>query len=175
MTLDAQQAEPVIDRRVLLFRALLLALVSLPQIAFADMILPIAVLAVPGMLILFIPITLLEGYVLKARLAVAYRRALWVSAVANLASTLVGLPFANVALAGFSPRHAFVGDSSVFTSLSIMLVPFFLGSLLVEYFVVRWMLRNADRRAILIAVLIGNALSYLLVAGSLLALKLSIH
>ena len=163
------------DRRVLLFCTLLVALVSLPRIAFADMILPIVVLAVPGMLILFIPITLLEGYVLKARLAVGFGRALWVSAVANLASTLVGLPLAHVALVGFSPVHAFVGDGSAITSLSVMLVPFFLGSLLVEYFVVRWMLRDADRRAVLIALLIGNVLSYLLVAGSLLALKLSIH
>ena len=71
---------------------LVASLVALPAVAFADMILPAFFLAVPGMILLIIPIIVLEGLALSRFVGLDRRQALKVSTSANVVSTLVGIP-----------------------------------------------------------------------------------
>ena len=163
-------------RRTWFVIALAACLASVPSLAFADMILPVAFLAIPGMLLLFVPIVLIEGLVLRFRLGIGFWRSIVVMAAANFVSTVVGIPLVNVA--AFPIQNiAFIGNSidgfwNPFRSLLVLLVPFMLASWIVEYWVARPMLRDVERRPLLIAVLLANVASYALVGVVLVVMSL---
>lgn len=68
----------------------LIAALALPAVADAGV--PMLAVTWPGMLLALVPIVLLEAWVLKLRLGLAARSSLRFSLLANLASTVVGIP-----------------------------------------------------------------------------------
>ena len=74
---------------------LILAL-ALP--AHADAGVPMLFVTWPAMLLALIPIVLIEAWILKPRLRLGTRKSLWLASLANLASTIVGIPVAWVLL-----------------------------------------------------------------------------
>ena len=60
--------------------------------AYADIGLPMIFLALPAMLIAFIPVVLLEGFVIHKTLDLKFTRVSVVSTVSNLVSTIIGIP-----------------------------------------------------------------------------------
>lgn len=70
----------------------LLCAIAIPSQADAGI--PMLAIAWPGMFLALIPVVLIEAWVLKPRLCLSMRRALKLASVANLASTVVGVPIA---------------------------------------------------------------------------------
>jgi len=54
----------------------------------------------PGMLVALIPIVLIEAWILKAKLEVTFGEAVRLGVIANLASTIIGIPLAWLTLVG---------------------------------------------------------------------------
>lgn len=79
---------------------ILLFLLSIPSLAFADAGLPMIVLTFPAMLVALIPIVVIEGVIYRRSFDVNYKSALGASFVSNLVSTIVGVPFAWLLLFG---------------------------------------------------------------------------
>ncbi len=70
----------------------LLCAIAIPSQADAGI--PMLAIAWPGMFLALIPVVLIEAWVLKPRLCLTMRKALKLASVANLASTVVGVPIA---------------------------------------------------------------------------------
>jgi len=70
-----------------------------PSSAFADMGVPMLVFIWPASWILFVPIALVEAAVAFRVLALPFKRCLLISFVANLVSTLLGIPLTWLAVA----------------------------------------------------------------------------
>ena len=66
----------------------------MPALAYADAAVPMIFMTFPSMLIALFPIVLIEAAVYQSSLRVRYKSAIVPSAVANLASTIVGIPLA---------------------------------------------------------------------------------
>ena len=136
----------------------------------------------------FIPIVLIESYVGFRTLSVKFVRVLIASAVANLVSTLLGIPITWFALAlieliGFGSARGFdtplqklyavtmqspwlmpYGEQSpwiVPVAAAVLSIPMYVMSVLTEYLIVRIFFRSTTRKLIWRWQLIGNALSYL--------------
>jgi hypothetical protein len=75
---------------------LLLIALFVPSAAYADAILPSLVLVWPITIFLFIPIVLIEAVYARMRLGTGFWKITGVTAVANLLSTIAGLPIASV-------------------------------------------------------------------------------
>lgn len=150
-----------------------------PGVAFADAAIPTLALAWPGMLVVFVPVVAIEALVLARVLNVGAHRSAIVGTVANLLSTLAGIPLAyGVTTAGvlgvqrlpgasYLKSAAFLGHSTRVegaVGLVVLLGAFFLVSWGVEYLVAVRMLRDERPGDVGRAVLIGNALSYALLA-----------
>jgi hypothetical protein len=80
------------SRRVLVAAAVLIGIIALPSPAAADVGMPMIVLVWPGAWVLFLPVVALESVVANRLLKLSAGRALRVSFVANLVSTLAGIP-----------------------------------------------------------------------------------
>ena len=166
--------------RVGLLCALLAGLLAVPSVALADAAFPVAIFAVPGLAVLFVPVVLLEAYVLTAMLKERYRRSLLVSLVMNLVSALVGVPlgwFGVVYLQGVFPvlgppgvGDPFAGWPAVATGLGVELLAFLAVSIVVEFLIALLMLRGRPKTRLFAAVVVGNVLSYVLLAGSIVAM-----
>jgi hypothetical protein len=70
----------------------------IPVPAFADIGVPLIFVTFPGMIIALIPIIFIEAYIIK-KAGVLYKLALKWTALANVVSTLIGIPLASIALA----------------------------------------------------------------------------
>jgi hypothetical protein len=79
-------------RRVLVAATVLIGIIALPSPAAADVGMPMIVLVWPGAWVLFLPVVALESVVAHRLLKLSAGRALRVSFVANLVSTLAGIP-----------------------------------------------------------------------------------
>ena len=136
----------------------------------------------------FIPIVLVESLLVSWLAGVQYMRALGAVLIANLASTLVGVPLTWIVLVivqivtgggvdrgvGF---HAVTWQAPwliphddhlhwmIPAAGLTLIVPFFLVSAWSESLIVRAMWRTDDRRKIRMAVWSANAISYTLLAG----------
>jgi hypothetical protein len=98
----------------------------------------------PVLLLGLIPVIFIEGLVLDRRLGLG-GRAMGVSAVANIVSTLVGIAGMVIPLIAFPaammmPYH---GGAPLYLGLLLWLVPLFFVSWRIEYAVARWMLRRS--------------------------------
>jgi hypothetical protein len=79
---------------------LLFIVLFVPTAAYADAILPSLALVWPITILLFIPIVLIEAVYARWRLEAGFWKITGVTAVANLLSTIAGLPIASVFAAG---------------------------------------------------------------------------
>ena len=69
-----------------------------PAIALADAGIPMIALAMPGMVMSLIPVILIESWYLHKYLKVPFSRSLKVMTIANLESTIIGIPLAWIAM-----------------------------------------------------------------------------
>jgi hypothetical protein len=142
------------------------------HLLLADAALPLIYFTLPSVILMLIPVILVEGVLLRVWLQTSIWRAMKVSALSNLASTLVGVPLASLlaflGLWAVSPwsrqlvqRHhwqsplgdvvmaivnsvyisAYVGEAHWLlpAALLIILVPAYLISWKVEYWIVKGM------------------------------------
>jgi len=75
-----------------------ITLLLAPRQAHADMGLPMLAVVWPGSWILFIPITILEAAVAKKVFSINWKQSLKVSAIANVTSSVAGIPITWLAL-----------------------------------------------------------------------------
>jgi hypothetical protein len=122
-----------------------LLLLTIP--ALADGAIPFMVLVAPAMVILLIPVVAIESYGLRRALGLSTGGCLKVSAIANLGSAAVAIPFA-IALGNAFPdsfANWFLYHISAWTErmvIAALLVPFFFASWWIEYFIARWLLKG---------------------------------
>jgi hypothetical protein len=136
---------------------------------FADIGIPMIALTLPTMLILLLPIVVIEAFLCKKWLGLTTWEAMKSNAVANLVSTLLGIPLAwgvmlAVEFAGalamrgaamentkspiagavfFILSAAWVGDEGAWVipgAVLVLLIPFFFASYWLEYLVINHML-----------------------------------
>lgn len=140
----------------------------IPSLAHADVGLPMIVFMYPFMCIALIPIILIEVWVLRKSLNVSFKNAFWSTSIANLVSTLIGIPFAWLLLValemwtggGGVPNH---GNNSIYTRFLmvtweapwllpiddkscwmvptaslVLLIPFFYASWFIEFWVIKF-------------------------------------
>ena len=169
------------------------ALVVVPSVAFADAGLPMLAFVWPGMGFALVPVIVIETVVMMRLLKTTLGRTAVVMTVANLVTTVVGVPltwgamFGLQALLGGGGAGPDIGTiaGKVFAvtvqapwllpyqeqirwmvpaAALFLLVPFFFASWLIEYWVARWTMRDLDRRALRRAVMWANLASYALLA-----------
>ena len=127
-----------------LFPAIVLALaviVLTPAPLLADAGMPwvfgVGLLMVAGL----IPVILIEGFVLRRRVRLGWSRAIGVSTVANIASTIVGILAAGFGVPGIMPNE---GAARLFVPLILLLVPLLFVSWVVEY-PIAWLMLGRGR------------------------------
>ena len=164
--------------------AVVLSLISQP--AHANMGVPMLTLVWPVMAMALVPIIIVESIVLVTGFGMTAWHSAWVVSVANLVSTVIGIPvtwfllvlvripvgsygietakkrFLAVILesAWMSPYEDKAMNWMVPASCLVLLVPFFFASWFVEHQVVVWMLGDLSGLAVANGVLIGNAITY---------------
>jgi hypothetical protein len=177
--------------RALCYAAYLL--VVAPTAGGADIGVPMLFVTFPAMVAALVPIIWIEAHYGLRRLGLTYRQALGVSAAANAASTVIGLPVTWLVLVGVqlltgggnayglrtlpdkllavtwqSPWLIPYEEELVWmmpAATLCLLVPFFFASAFVEYQVARRMLSMQARDRVLAAVWRANLLSYGLLAA----------
>jgi hypothetical protein len=155
---------------------------------FANMGVPIVCVAVPVMLIALLPITGIESLVYYKRLGRPFKDAFWGALFSNLWSTLVGVPLMWLPLVivqlSIGGGRAWGMDTTqqrveavtlqaawlipysehlawmIPAASIVLLLPFYLGSVVVEYLAlaVRW--KSLERKRLFAGVALANALSY---------------
>jgi hypothetical protein len=149
---------------------------------------PMIFVTLPGMAIALVPIVLVEALVLARSLKAEWWSCANLSLMANLASSFLGLPLTWLMLVVIqmlsggdeafgldSPWHRFLAVTwqapwlipyendlpwMVPSAALVLLMPFFVVSVAMEYYVVRRMLPGATRRVVRTGVLVANAWSY---------------
>lgn len=167
-----------------------------PSIAYANIGVPMLLVTLPGMLIALVPIIAVESYVISKQLSLALGRAVKTCSIANLASTLVGIPVAwfvlvviQIATGGGSahgidtPLEKFLAVTwqapwlipyepelywMIPAATLTLLVPFFFASWFIEYRVSKRFLKENDASLVNKAVRDANLLSYALLAVAVL-------
>jgi len=91
-------------------RVLLLILLAVP--AKADAGVPMLLVTWPGMLLALIPIVVIEAWIMRPRLELTSGKALKIAAIANLVSTVVGIPLAWLVLVGLELLSTHGGSAS---------------------------------------------------------------
>ncbi|MDA2916570.1 hypothetical protein MYX64_07005 [Nitrospinae bacterium AH_259_B05_G02_I21] len=148
---------------------------------------PMVIMTLPVMLVAFVPNVAIEAYVLWSWIGGSGGYALEVVSVANVVSTLIGIPFTWFvllplrALPGTSvPGHVwYMGHddrtkgqkpNSWVTPAAglLLLVGCFFASCAIEYAIAVWMLPGFERQDVNYGVLVGNLASYGIMAGFLL-------
>ena len=161
--------------------------------AFADAGVPMIALTLPGMLIVLAPIITVESYLLVRSLQIGMWRSMKVMTIANVVSTIIGMPVTWVLLVLMelmtSGGRAYGMDTLFKRFLAVtwqaawlipyeeelhwmipaatlvLLVPFFFASWFVEYQVAKALLREVSADAVKKAVLQANVASYGLLGG----------
>ena len=155
----------------------------------ADAGLPMIFIVMPVMGIAFVPVVLLEAFILLKRLHLSWKKAFNASLISNVVSTVAGIPLTWLACVILemvvtggkafgvrtlwqkflssvvqSPWLVPYNDSSwqIPTALAALLIPFFFVSWWIEYVTARKFLSREDiaRERILKAELVANLLSY---------------
>jgi hypothetical protein len=175
--------------------------IGIPAAAVANSGVPTIMLTWPLAIVLLLPIVFVEAWLVQRLLSVPYRRALKISGLANLASTLVGIPLTHIlfapitmgaawtAVALHAPRwaqsvaFAILGSPTWVPDVSqgrlsiatIMLAqfPLFFASVLVERLVVRRLCSPDLAPRVALWSWRANEVSYGLVLG-LLAIPLAL-
>ncbi len=160
--------------------------------ASANTGLPMIFVTFPGMIVALLPIILVESYVLSRQLAIPGRMAIKASSIANVATTVVGIPLTWLALVviqlATGGDQAYGLDSYLHKFLAVtwqapwlipyesdmywmvpaatltLLVPFFFVSWWIEYQVVRRTVVSSHPSGLSFAVRNANLASYGLLA-----------
>ncbi len=168
--------------------------------AHANMGLPMIFITLPVMLVALIPIIGIEAYVLLERLGLSFWKSVEVASAANFASTVIGMPVTWFLLflvtlltgggSGFGVRTAKARFLTVTLGASwlppvdktmtwmapaagfVLLIPFFFASWLVEYEVGIWILDEMNAANVSSAVLMGNLITYGILAALVAAVTL---
>ncbi|MDI6815636.1 MAG: hypothetical protein QME41_00385 [Actinomycetota bacterium] len=177
----------------LLLTVIMVSLLAVPSTAYADMGLPMIVIAWPGMGVMLIPVVALEVFVLMRTFGTPVGRTVEVTATSNIVSTVVGIPVTWGILFGVQAvTGGGMGGPGVETlagkvlavtwqapwllpyespaywmvpvAMLVLLVPFFFASWLIEYQVSRRMMRSLAAGVVKNAVLRANLASYALLA-----------
>lgn len=167
---------------------LVIYIYTFTAISYADAGVPMIILIIPGFSFSLIPIIIIEYFYLKRKLVLEPVKARAVSIIANLVSTVVGVPLTWIVLVViqmFTGGGRAYGLDSVIGRLIavtwqapwlipyesdldwmvpmagiILLVPFFFVSWWVEYLISRKMLRGTDAKAVKSAVYYANLITY---------------
>lgn len=170
----------------------LLVLLALPSSAWADAGAPMIFITLPAMLVGLVPIIVVESYILKRQLLLSSKEAVLSSIVANLNSTLIGVPLVWIVLViieistGGGQAYGLETFSQKFlavtwqapwlipyeedfswmipTATLVLFFPFFLASWFIESFVVRRRNKSIDMSCIYKAVFHANFASYSLLS-----------
>jgi len=176
--------------RLVIGLALTCGTVAVARPVYANAGVPMLVLLWPVFVVSLIPVVFLESYVVQRMLAIRFRKAIGPIAVANLVSTLVGIPMTwGVALAiqiasgsdGFVDLSTTASKASAFVrqfawlppydkdlawmipaASVLLLLLFFATSCLIEIALVSGVLRKVAGKPARFAVLVANVVSYLL-------------
>lgn len=177
-----------LDLKKTLFLSLILITVT-PLPAFANVGVPMIFLTFPAMLTALLPIILIESVVIKKALNIPMKKALMSNGTANLVSTIGGFPLAWGLLFGLEllttrgscgPGFKTI-SSSIITAIlesawlcpwkehmywlipvafiNCLIAAFFL-SILIEYFIMRKMLKEYDKNAVKKVTYKANIVSY---------------
>jgi len=167
--------------------------------AGADAGLPMIVVTFPGMACMLLPVIWMEAALGKARLELTFPESFRAFCVANLVSTLIGVPAAWAALVGLELAATDGGKAygvgtplgkilavtvqapwlvpyeeefhwMVPAAAAVLLVPFFLASWGSEYVVMRRLLKGKEPRVLKDVLFRVNVYSYLLLFGVVLVL-----
>lgn len=172
--------------KVFVCAAMLLLLLS--GEAHANIGIPMVVFMLPWMVASLAPVIVLESYVLRKRIPLTVKKSTWVATVANLVTTLLGVPVTWACLLGieyvFSQPDKRILETPLEGLIAVtiqapwmykyiphwrwmiaaaaiwLLIPFFFMSWWVEYLVAARMLKDADRATVKAAMLRGNLISY---------------
>lgn len=119
--------------------------------------------------VVLLPIVLIETYVLSSWVGLSGWAALWVASVANLASTLVGIPITLLLLPPGSDETDWEEAPSVSPAHCLLYVTlFWAASWVIEYQVSAWLLPGAEPHQVNAGVFYGNLATYGILAGFLL-------
>ncbi|WP_323795204.1 hypothetical protein [Nisaea sp.] len=158
-------------------------MVALPNAAWANVGVPIFFLTVPIFAVSLVPIVWFEGAYLSSHMQMRKGEAIWLSLVANLVSTLVGVPFAWVAVAIVAEMGRDMLAPSASSALDyvldapwvlpgpgpnwifpfaylVLLVPFFFASWKTEFGVIVLLRRRLDRFALNLHLRNANLITY---------------
>jgi len=122
--------------------------------AFANVPLFAIFQTIPLTLIALVPVIAVESWLCARMLKLDLRKAIKVTALGNIASTLVGAVITGI----------WIVTEPMWLVLLKLFAPFFLASWLVEFAVTKAMLKPIAARPILRATLAANALSYAILA-----------
>ncbi len=145
--------------------------------AYANAALPLVFLSLPGMALALVPVIAMESYVLMKILGLSMGSGLSVVFVANVVSTIVGLPVTWLLLLPLAklPEHEIPGvlwfmplygvekypkDWMVPAASLLLLIPYFFVSWFFEYRIAMHMLDGFEPQNLCYGVLVGNLVSY---------------
>lgn len=134
---------------------LLLIALLLPSAARADVVFPALVYVWPIMILIFIPIVLIETLYTWKRLGMGFWKIAWVTTIANLLSSLAGLPIATVIAGGLeyllesivrynSPRWIVI-VSAISMMVVCFLVSWWIEGKWLQHYIKRTIPASADR------------------------------
>ena len=160
-----------------------------PASAFARGEYPILIFTMPFMILCLVPIILIEFYVIRSRLDIPAKKLLLSSALANAASTIIGVPLAWLPL--WLVQSLFMGDHILphlrdtfwgkvlavtlyaplysgsihddwmpMVSQLFLYIPFFFVSWKMEYFIVQGMIKYPARGEVNSACFRANLITY---------------
>jgi hypothetical protein len=180
-------------QRWVLFVGMAVGFAAVPAVALADAGLPMLAFMWPGMGYALIPVIVIETIVMMRMLKTALGRTAVVVTVANLVTTVAGVPltwalafgvqllmggggvgpsvdtiagklFAVTVQAPWLLPYVDQSPWMIPAAALFLLVPFFFASWLIEYWVARWTMRDIDHGDLRRAVMWANLASYALLA-----------
>lgn len=171
-----------------------LVLLLLPVAAVADAGVPMVMVTLPGMLLALVPVIVLESVIYRKTLGLPLRQAMWPTTLANLLSTLVGIPLAwgmqfgmEMLSPGGDRAHGletwgdrlfavtvqgawlipYEGDVRwmIPAATLVGLIPAYFASVALEYLAIKWRFQYKNAATVRRAVWRANSVSYAVLAA----------
>lgn len=186
MALSLQIAARLLRPATYIFLFLIVSEVA----AHADIGVPMIFITLPSMLVALLPVIQVEAFVLGRKLGVAHRTVIKAVSIANIVSTIIGIPvtwFLLVLVEMFTGGGGAYGiettkqrflavtwqapwlipyehdlDWMIPAATLFLLIPFFFASWLIEERIVRAFLKESDPRSVKRGMFAANGASYLL-------------
>lgn len=175
-------------RQFALFLLAATILLGCPSVAFANAGIPMIGITLGWMLVCLVPVVFIEGFVIRRVTEAQADRSYSVSAIANVASLLVGVPitwFLLTLIQGATGGGSLIGVETAMqrfltvtwsapwlapdernlywiipSAMMVLLVPYFFVSWLIEHWIARWLLRDVEKVRVRRAVFLANAITY---------------